>query len=303
MRWVGVFLGILFFAFADLPVAAQETVPIQVRVAGIKRDDATVTVRAVGTDATKTAETDARGRAQIDVSPGRTYEVTIQVGDKKGTTYVTAEAGGPNEARLGTDGLPTAASRDDPNAPETLIKGMTDAAGACDRPRYDALRADYDRLQAELERMAKDLEAKAQEYAEATGFPPDAQQLGKRVGAVEWEASGGTGGTLTQAKKAGLPIDPAIFKLPPYLDVVLERDRVRARAQAMAAARARIPEFPKECSRSASACPEGQSGGLLAGAVNSVLGTDLAGVCDDPQHQRRDTERPAHDREHRDERD
>lgn len=42
-----------------------------------------------------------------------------------------------------------------------------------------------------------------------------------------------------------------------------------------------------------SACPEGQSGGLLAGGINSVFGTDLAGVCDDKQPHRRDTDRPA----------
>jgi len=53
-----------------------------------------------------------------------------------------------------------------------------------------------------------------------------------------------------------------------------------------------------------SACPEGQSGGLLAGGINSLFGTDLAGVCDDKQPQRRDTDRQkGGDRRERDEHD
>jgi hypothetical protein len=42
-----------------------------------------------------------------------------------------------------------------------------------------------------------------------------------------------------------------------------------------------------------SACPQGESGGLLAGIINSATGSDLAGVCNDKQPQRRDTDRPA----------
>jgi hypothetical protein len=54
-----------------------------------------------------------------------------------------------------------------------------------------------------------------------------------------------------------------------------------------------------------SACPEGQSGGLLAGGINSLFGTDLAGICDDKQPQHRDTDREKKggDRHERDEHD
>ena len=41
------------------------------------------------------------------------------------------------------------------------------------------------------------------------------------------------------------------------------------------------------------ACPEGESGGLLAGGINSVFGSDLAGICDEEQPRHRDTDRPA----------
>jgi hypothetical protein len=67
----------------------------------------------------------------------------------------------------------------------------------------------------------------------------------------------------------------------------------------------RLAKFKSDRKISAlpSACPEGQSGGLLAGSINSLFGTDLAGVCDDQQSQRRDTDREKRDHHDRHERD
>lgn len=90
-------------------------------------------------------------------------------------------------------------------------------------------------------------------------------------------------------------------KLRSYKAKLESLEKEKSRAAGLKERLAELPQPEKKVSGLPGPCPEGQSGGLLAGLLNTVTGTNsFAGICDDDEKQKdsRDRQRDYGDKDH-----
>jgi hypothetical protein len=171
----------------------------------------------------------------------------------------------------------------------------------CDKAEYDHWVAELDRRIAELEQLVDQRQAAADEFARANnlritdlkGARKDLDRAGK---------------AQSQIKDASLRNPAMLETLQAYVGLLQEIEWAKQDLDAARKARQGVPPFPKDCKKkdevgmAPGKCQDG-SGGLLAGTINDIFGTDLAAACAD-RSQQRDTDRPRKDKdrhhEHRD---
>lgn len=182
-----------------------------------------------------------------------------------------------------------------------ILARIRQAVAKCDKAEYDRSVAELDRRIAELEQDVDQKQAAADKFARDNNL-----RITNLKGARK---------DLDRAAKAQQKIqDPALRNtamlqaLDLYVKLLEDLELAKQEWEAARKAREAVPPFPKDCKKkdevgmAPGKCPDG-SGGLLAGAINDIFGTDLDPACADPS-QRRDTDRPKkdreRDREHRD---
>lgn len=118
---------------------------------------------------------------------------------------------------------------------------------------------------------------------------------------------------LKRAEEAQSKLDPSLRNdavldaLGDYINLLREVEAAKRALDDARKARESVPPFPEDCKKDKfgmipgqKTCPDG-SGGLLAGALNELFDTDLDPACETVSN-RRDTDRPKRDREHREHR-
>jgi hypothetical protein len=238
-----------------------------------------------GEDGSFTLTTDPYGRQPL---PGDTYIITAGTSAASAETVVYADPDDKAGAVLTLD--PARSSygflEDVEQAADAAEKGNT--AG------YEQnVREAQERIAA-AERLADNAQKAADDYARDNGLQvQDLRTVEKTIKTVEKLPE-----DMQQDKKQHKELIDKLWNYRAKLkDVQDLRDDIGKGKTQLAELKPKYGLVP-------SACPPGESGGLLAGGINSLFGTDLAGVCDDKQPQHRDTDRQkGGDRHERDEHD
>lgn len=294
MRWVVFCFAALFTALISVsPAAAQEaasikiTLQVEASITLIDTKDIRVDIRAwpSGKTTTSVRPTESRKGYTATVTDGEktplppgTYEIlipftTLYDGTLDARRIVHVGEGGKLELVLDYSESTNRAYSNGysfKNAAEAKAQGNTEAYKGNAEDIRQGLKQD--------ERLVNEAAAAAEAFARdndlrvsnLTGAQKDLKQL-QKLGALG-----------DQEKKAALER---------YVEQLQAVEQMRQNLDANKQHFAELEE--RKFSLLPSTCPEGQSGGLLAGGINSLFGTDLAGVCDDKQPQRRDTDRPA----------
>ncbi len=301
MRWVLFCLAALISALAVSPSAAladEQAVTIKVTVLGADGKAATsarVLVR---------VWPDPQGLS-MDANGGETKEdgsFTATTGQESqrlfaGTYRISAfdgESDSDTIVYIGPDDKSPVVLTLQPKAGSAFIEAdlAAKAAQNGDNAGYEQHAAKARNDVARDEKLADAAQQAADDFARANGL----QIKDLRGVAKDFERA--------DKLPADLRDEELIFKLFEYKSQLEAIQGLQTRISIEKKYLADLKPPEKKFGLAPSACPEGQSGGLLAGGINSLFGTDLAGVCDDKQPQHRDTDRQkGGDRRERDEHD
>lgn len=233
-----------------------------------------------------TGVTDAKGVFKIQIElPEGVEDAVIGVdrgaGGGNGYTSVDLQAHGVDVLIY---------TRTNPNDGSALPVLIRRAIAKCDKAEYDRWVAELDRLIAQLEQDLAAQQVAADNFARANNL---------RVTDLK-----GARKDFDRAAKAQAKIEDASLRNPAmlgaldaYIELLEDLEQTRSDLEAARKARQEVPPFPKDCKKTDEVglvpgnCPDGAGGGLLAGAINDVFGTDLGAACPDGSR-RRDTDRP-----------
>jgi hypothetical protein len=303
MRWVTISL-IAIFAML-LGIGSAEAVSVKIKIVGadgkpVKGASVSVTLwrngqptredgvfigsGKTGEDGTFTLTTDPYGRQPL---PGDTYVVTAGTSGAYAETVIYADPDDKSGVVLTLDPAQTSYG---------FLEDVEDAADAAekgDKAGYDSnVKQAQDGIAA-AERLADNAQKAADDFARDNGLQiQDLRTVDKTIKTLEKVPE-----EAQQDKKAQKDLLDNLWRYRAKLAGIqdLRDDIGKARTQ--------LAELKPKYGLLPSACPEGQSGGLLAGGINSLFGTDLAGICDDKQPQQRDTDRAKKGDRHEHERD
>jgi hypothetical protein len=234
-----------------------------------------------GDDGSFTLTTDPYGGQPL---PADTYVITVGTSAASAETVVYADPDDKAGAVLTLD--PARSSYG-------FLEDVEDAADAAEKGDTTGYQENVKQAQeriAAAERLADNAQKAADDYARDNGLlVQDLRTVDKTIKTVEKLPE-----EAQQGKKEQKELLDKLWHYRAKLDGIdhLRRDINKAKTQ--------LAELKPKYGLVPSACPEGQSGGLLAGGINSLFGTDLAGVCDDKQPQHRDTDRERDDHKEHD---
>jgi hypothetical protein len=277
MGWVRIALAVIFLAVANLPAPADGPATIKVTGYGLTPADPgeTITISVYvekwpgGAEGKALAQSDD-GSLTVTVTdskttplPPDTYKVTLRTNDRRfATQIVHVGAGDKVEVLLDASKSMTygyAAGQSFENAAQAKKDGRPDA--------YEKSAADIRDGIAQDERLVNEAQAASDAFAGDNGL-----RVTNLAGAEK---------DLNKLKKLGENADPVVKgNLERYIEKLKAVDRMR---QDLNTNKQRFAELEQRSFGMVlpGACPQGQGGGLLAGSLNSLFGTDLAGVCDD----------------------
>jgi len=150
---------------------------------------------------------------------------------------------------------------------------------------YNALKTSRDQMQ----RVANEAQGAIDQWAEANGVPKGSlKDVDKKLKTAE------------KLGKTGTTDAEAIEMLKAYKAKLEDMETYRKAVAAYDNAIGKLTPPDKISMVLPGACPEGESGGLLAGLLNSATGTNsFSGVCGDPEKQRKNKNRQGGgDRDH-----
>jgi hypothetical protein len=233
-------------------------------------------------DGTFTLTTDPYGREPL---PANTYVISAGTSGAYAETVVYADPDDKSGVVMTLDPAQTSYG---------FLEDVEDAADAAergDKTGYDSNAKQAQEGIAAAERLADSAQKAADDFARDSGLQiQDLRTVEKTIKTVEKLPE--------EAQQDKREREDLLDKLHRYRAKLagiedLRRDISKAKTQ--------LAELKPKYGLVPSACPPGESGGLLAGGINSVFGTDLAGVCDDKQPQHRDTDREKGERHEKDE--
>jgi cell fate (sporulation/competence/biofilm development) regulator YlbF (YheA/YmcA/DUF963 family) len=150
------------------------------------------------------------------------------------------------------------------------IKGKKDGDPKLRQEGYDEAKAAHDESKAQIDQTQRAID----EWARANKIPiMKLSAVTKQIDAIE---------------KLGLPADKAnLEKLRSYQAKLEDLGTLKKFLEAEAEHLAALSEPERKVTGVPSTCPEGQSGGLLAGLLNSATGTNsFTGICNDKEKQK-----------------
>jgi hypothetical protein len=160
---------------------------------------------------------------------------------------------------------------------------LTDRADMAKKAAEKCDKATYDRYTGVLKDYIAGIEQEAASLEKALDAWADEQKL-PRANLADARKALKAG----QAVQAGLRDQALIERLKTYVERLESLEAKRKEADKVRKILKGIPAF-KECPKDAKsqgmlqgACPQGKSGGLLAGALNEAFDTDIEGQCEDP---------------------
>ncbi|MEZ5829950.1 MAG: hypothetical protein R3D05_02075 [Dongiaceae bacterium] len=162
----------------------------------------------------------------------------------------------------------------------SATKGKNDGDAQLQQAGYDEAKAALEDMKAFVDSVQRAID----EWAKANGIPVIKQsELIKRIDKI---------------RKSGAPVDS---RLEFYARLLFDLEMIENDLKSQEKRFAELSPPDKKVSALPSACPEGQSGGLLAGLLNGVTGTNgFNGICDDKERQKdhKEREREHGDRDH-----
>ena len=227
-----------------------------------------------GEDGSFTLTTDPHGRQPL---PGDTYVITAGTSAASAETVVYADPDDKAGAVLTLD--PARSSYG-------FLEDVEQAADAAERGNSAGYEQNVKEAQeriAAAERLADNAQKAADDYARDNGLQiQDLRTVEKTIKTVEKLPE-----DAQQDKAQQKELIDKLWHYRAKLKGVQDlRDDINK-------AKTQLAELKPKYGLVPSACPPGESGGLLAGGINSVFGTDIAGLCDEEQQRRRDTDRSA----------
>jgi hypothetical protein len=287
MRWVRLLVAGLLLMLAGAPAPAEQPATITVTVRGADGKPLQgVEVRILrwpnSQNPVARGTTDKDGNFTTTDSEGTplppdTYQIGVRLpGTDSAQRIVYVGAGGKVEAQVGPE--------QSGGISYDIDEALRDAAAAKEKGDTAAYQRETDYVRrniAQEERLMDEAQAAADAFARDHGL-----RVTDLAGAEK---------DLKALEKLGENADQEVKRnLERYIEKLRSVDFWRRVADDYRKQLAELEE--RKFGLLPSACPEGESGGLLAGSLNALFGTDLAGVCGDQAGtgMRRDTER--HDR-------
>jgi hypothetical protein len=295
MRWAGLCFVVIFVAL--IGTGSAQAVDVKVKVVGadgkpVKGVNVAVSLWRGGQpthedglfigngktaeDGTFTLTTDPYGRQPL---PSGTYVISAGTADTSAETVVYTAAADKSGVVLKLDPAHSSAG---------FLEDVNEAADAARNGNTAGYQQNAKRAEeriAAAERLAETAQKAADDFARDNGLQvQDLRALEKTIKTAE--------NLPADMQQDAQQHKELIDKLQRYRGKLLGIQDLRRDIEN---GKTQLAELKPKYGLLPSACPEGESGGLLAGGINSLFGTDLAGVCDEKLQQRRDTER---DREH-----
>lgn len=273
MRRVRFVLAVLFLAVASVPAPADEPTTIKVTVRGFSTDRKIFVtlqkwpsgeeLKSVPTTSSDQGRTVTVMDSKDTPLPPGTYKVSAGLTERTFAEQIVYVGAG-NKLEIVLDSgksksLGYEVGQAFKNAAEAKSNGATEAY------KYSA--ADIQNGLAQDERLANEAQAATEAFARDNGL-----RVTNLAGAEK---------DLNKLKKLGASADQEVKgNLERYIEKLKAADTMR---QDLDASKQRFAELEQRRFSMGlpSTCPQGQGGGLLAGSLNALFGTDLAGACED----------------------